>query len=141
DLTFSATGGTTGTVTSVNSQLPDGSGNVTVDSDDIDEGATNLYMTTSERSKLSGIAAGAEVNVNADWDSSSGDSQILNKPIIPEDVSDLTDTGGLFFSGSFDDLTDVPTSVAGYGITDVFTKTQTDELLDDYYSITQVDVL
>lgn len=33
--------------------------------------------------KLAGIATGAEVNVNADWNSSSGDSQILNKPTIP----------------------------------------------------------
>lgn len=32
------------------------------DSDDISEGSTNLYMTSSERSKLSGIEAGAEVN-------------------------------------------------------------------------------
>jgi hypothetical protein len=34
-------------------------------SDDLAEGVTNLYMTTSERSKLSGIATGAEVNQNA----------------------------------------------------------------------------
>ena len=36
-----------------------------------------------EKDKLSGIAAGAEVNVNADWDAASGDAQILNKPSIP----------------------------------------------------------
>lgn len=38
--------------------------------------------TTAESAKLSGIAAGAEVNVNADWTSGSGDSQILNKPTL-----------------------------------------------------------
>ena len=43
--------------------------------------------TDTEKTKLSNIADGAEVNVNADWDSSSGDSEILNKPTIP--------TGGL----------------------------------------------
>ena len=40
-------------------------------------------MSTAHHDKLDGIAAGAEVNVNADWNSSSGDSQILNKPTIP----------------------------------------------------------
>ena len=40
-------------------------------------------FTDAYQTKLEGIAAGAEVNVNADWNSSSGDSQILNKPTIP----------------------------------------------------------
>lgn len=44
--------------------------------------STNDY-TTAEKSKLEGIAAGAEVNVNADWNATSGDAQILNKPTIP----------------------------------------------------------
>ena len=39
-------------------------------------------LTTAE-TKLAGVEAGAEVNVNADWNSTSGDSQILNKPTIP----------------------------------------------------------
>ena len=37
-------------------------------------------MTGADKTKLNGIATGAEVNVNADWNSGSGDSQILNKP-------------------------------------------------------------
>jgi len=40
-------------------------------------------ISPSEKTKLAGIATGAEVNVNADWNSTSGDSQILNKPSIP----------------------------------------------------------
>ena len=36
--------------------------------------------TTSEKNKLAGIQEGAEVNVNADWNATSGDAQILNKP-------------------------------------------------------------
>jgi hypothetical protein len=40
-------------------------------------------MSASDKTKLDGIAAGAEVNVNADWNSVSGDAQILNKPVIP----------------------------------------------------------
>ncbi|MGL4297341.1 MAG: hypothetical protein ACRCTG_16655 [Aestuariivirga sp.] len=43
---------------------------------------TDNNYTTTEKSKLSGIAAGAEVNVNADWNAISGDAQILNKPTL-----------------------------------------------------------
>ena len=43
---------------------------------------TDNNYTTTEQTKLAGIAAGAEVNVNADWTSVSGDSQILNKPTL-----------------------------------------------------------
>jgi nitrogen fixation protein len=46
-------------------------------------GASLNDYTTAEKSKLAGIAAGAEVNVNADWNATSGDAQILNKPTIP----------------------------------------------------------
>ncbi len=42
---------------------------------------TNAF-TDAEQTKLSGIATGAEVNVNADWNSVSGDSQISNKPTL-----------------------------------------------------------
>ena len=52
--------------------------------------STNDY-TTAEKQKLAGITAGAEPNVNADWNATSGDAQILNKPT---NVSDFTnDTG------------------------------------------------
>jgi hypothetical protein len=62
--------------------------------------STNDY-TTAEQTKLAGIAAGAEVNVNADWNATSGDAQILNKPTIPTGIvtdvtatSPITSTGG-----------------------------------------------
>jgi hypothetical protein len=45
--------------------------------------ATNLangLMSSTDKSKLDGVASGAEVNINADWTASSGDAQILNKP-------------------------------------------------------------
>lgn len=58
-------------------------------------------FTNTLKTKLEGISAGAEVNVNADWNASSGDAQILNKP----------------------------TTVAGYGITDTYTKTEIDSAL------------
>jgi hypothetical protein len=39
-------------------------------------------FANGDKTKLDGIATGAEVNVNADWNSLSGDSQILNKPTL-----------------------------------------------------------
>ena len=45
--------------------------------------STNDY-TTLEKTKLSGIADGAEANVNADWNATSGDALILNKPTIQD---------------------------------------------------------
>lgn len=43
---------------------------------------TDNNYTTTEKNKLAGIQAGAEVNVNADWNAVSGDAQILNKPTL-----------------------------------------------------------
>ena len=40
-------------------------------------------MSATDKSKLDGIASGAEVNVQSDWNASSGDSFIQNKPTIP----------------------------------------------------------
>ena len=52
---------------------------------------TDNNYTTEEKEKLNGIAAGAEVNVNADWNATSGDAQILNKPT---NVSAFTNDAG-----------------------------------------------
>ncbi len=52
-------------------------------------------MSAADFTKLAGIAAGAQVNVQSDWNASSGDAAILNKP----------------------------TTLAGYGITDAMTAT------------------
>ena len=43
--------------------------------------STNDY-TNEEKNKLSSIAANAEVNVNADWNATTGSAQILNKPNV-----------------------------------------------------------
>ena len=45
-------------------------------------------MSTAHHDKLDGIATGAEVNVQSDWDATSGDAQILNKPTIPAAYTD-----------------------------------------------------
>lgn len=52
-------------VKSVNAITPV-AGAVTLDSDDISEGSTNLYFTSAERTKLTGIETGAQVNVATD---------------------------------------------------------------------------
>lgn len=54
------------------------------------KGLSTEDYTTTEKNKLAWIEAGAEVNVNPDWNSVSWDSQILNKPTIPTNTSDLT---------------------------------------------------
>ena len=71
---------------------------------------TDNNYTTAEKNKLGGIASGAEVNVNADWNAVNGDAFILNKPTkvsdfqndtgfitsaaLPTKVSDLVDDSG-----------------------------------------------
>ena len=55
-------------------------------------------MTAAQYTKLSGIAAGAEVNVQSDWNASSGDAQILNKPTIPTNNNQLTNGAGYITS-------------------------------------------
>lgn len=52
------------------------------------KGLSENDFTDALKTKLDGIEAGAEVNVNADWNAVSGDALILNKPTIP-DVSGL----------------------------------------------------
>jgi hypothetical protein len=68
-----------GAVDSVNGET----GIVVLNQDEILDGTTYKQYSLTEKNKLAGIAAGAEVNVNADWNAVSGDAQILNKPSIP----------------------------------------------------------
>ena len=56
-------------------------------------------MLPADKIKLNGIAANAEVNVNADWNATKGDALILNKPILATVAT----------SGSYNDLTGKPT--------------------------------
>jgi ribosomal protein L35AE/L33A len=60
------------------------------------KGLSENDFTNTLKTKLDGIEDGAQVNVNADWNATSGDAQILNKPTIPSAVtktSDLTNDG------------------------------------------------
>lgn len=51
--------------------------------------STNDY-TNAEKTKLAGIAEGAQKNVQPDWNASTGDGAILNKPTVPTKTSQLT---------------------------------------------------
>ncbi len=63
---------------------------------DVSDAGSGAIITGDERTKLTGIEAGAEVNVNADWNATSGDAEILNKPTIPTvPVDDVTGGTGL----------------------------------------------
>lgn len=82
------------------------------------DGTTNKVYTATEKTKLSGIAAGAEVNVQSDWNQSdsTADDYIKNKPTLgtmaSESASDYTPTSGLATvatTGSYPDLHNRPT--------------------------------
>ena len=60
-------------------------GNVTV------TGTVDGRDVASDGTKLDGIASGAEVNVKSDWNSTTGDNEILNKPT---NVSAFTNDAG-----------------------------------------------
>lgn len=78
---------------------------------------TTASYTTSEQTKLTGIEAGAEVNVNADWGAISGDAQILNKPVLSTVATTgaYSDLSGLPILGtaSATNITDYATSAQG----------------------------
>ena len=47
------------------------------------KGLSENDFTNTLKTKLDGIESGAQVNVNADWNATTGDAEILNKPTIP----------------------------------------------------------
>lgn len=73
-------------------------------------------MLPADKIKLNGIAAGAEVNVNADWNATEGDALILNKPTLAtvatsgsyDDLAGKPVLATVATSGSYNDLKDVP---------------------------------
>jgi len=64
------------------------SGSQTVDGRDV----------SADGSKLDGIDSGAEVNVQSDWNATTGDARILNKPTIPTNTNELTNGAGFLTS-------------------------------------------
>jgi len=81
---------------------------------------TDENFTSAEKTKLSGIEAGAEVNVQSDWNEAdnTADDYIKNKPSIPTNTSDLNNDSGFLtsadvstvaISGDYGDLLNKPT--------------------------------
>ena len=80
---------------------------------------TDNNYTTNDKKKLDGIESGAEVNVQSDWNATSGDAVILNKPTIPAAVAVKGDAETTYRTGN------VNITPANIG---VYTKTQVDAL-------------
>ena len=57
------------------------------------------FMSATDKTKLDGIATGAGVQVNSDWNSTTGFAKILNKPTLAKVAT----------SGKYTDLTGTPT--------------------------------
>ncbi len=104
-------------ITISSSQISDFQSSVTSNSAVLANTAKISYPST-DATKLAGIAIGAEVNVNADWNAVSGDAQIVNKPSLST----------VAVTGNFSDLLMKPTTIAGYGITDAV-KTSGDQTI------------
>lgn len=77
---------------------------------------TTASYTTAEQTKLAGIAAGAEQNVNPDWNAVSGDAQILNKPTLGTAAAQNTSAFATAAQGAKADSA-VQSVVAGTNVT------------------------
>lgn len=95
-----------------------------ISADLIQDGITNKVYTSTEKSKLAGIASGAEVNVQVDWNvtDTSSDAYIQNKPTIPVvDValttSELDEAWGTVFGVTISFTIDRVTYQAEEGMT------------------------
>ncbi len=64
--------------------------------------STAGLMSAADKTKLNGIATGAEVNVQSDWNvtDTASDAFIKNKPSIPTKTSDLTNDSGFITSAA-----------------------------------------
>ena len=69
-----------------------------------------LEFTQDDKNKLDSVADGAEVNVNSDWNASSGDAEILNKPdITPQTLASQLNALQGADRLDYDSLKDTPT--------------------------------
>ena len=99
--------------------IPTKTSDLTNDSDfasDANYVHTDNNFTTALKDKLNGIATGAEVNVQSDWDvtDTSSDAFIKNKPSIPAKTSDLTNDSGFITSAALPTKTSDLTNDSGF---------------------------
>ena len=95
---------------------------------------TDNNFTTALKDKLNGIATGAEVNVQSDWNitDNSSDAFIKNKPAIPAKTSDLTNDSGFITSAA------VPTKTSDLTNDSGFITNQVNNLVN-YYDQTAIN--
>lgn len=95
---------------------------------------TDNNFTTALKDKLNGIATGAEVNVQSDWNvaDTSSDAFIKNKPAIPTKTSDITNDSGFITSAA------VPTKTSDLTNDSGFITNQVNNLAN-YYTQSEVN--
>lgn len=117
--------------------IPAKTSDLTNDSDFVSDANyvhTDNNFTTALKDKLNGIATGAEVNVQSDWDvaDTSSDAFIKNKPAIPTKTSDLTNDSGFITSAA------VPTKTSDLTNDSGFITNQVNNLAN-YYTQSEVN--
>ena len=99
--------------------IPTKTSDLTNDSDFVSDANyvhTDNNFTTALKDKLNGIATGAEVNVQSDWNitDTSSDAFIKNKPAIPTKTSDITNDSGFITSAALPTKTSDLTNDSGF---------------------------
>ena len=99
--------------------IPTKTSDLTNDSDFVSDANyvhTDNNFTTALKDKLNGVATGAEVNVQPDWNvaDTSSDAFIKNKPAIPTKTSDLTNDSGYITSAALPTKTSDLTNDSGF---------------------------
>jgi hypothetical protein len=123
--------------TTVHSWLFDNTGNLTLPSggDIVDSTGTSVLgggttLPADASGYLVNDGSGALSWAAGDGTFSGDYDDLTNKPTIPADISDLTDTTNLLFSGSYNDLSNTPALFDG----DYTNLTNTPALFDGAYS-------
>ena len=117
--------------------IPTKTSDLTNDSDFVSDANyihTDNNFTTALKNKLNGIATGAEVNVQSDWNitDTSSDAFIKNKPAIPTKTSDITNDSGFITSAA------VPTKTSDLTNDSGFITNQVNNLAN-YYTQSEVN--
>lgn len=99
--------------------IPTKTSDLTNDSDFVSDANyvhTDNNFTTVLKDKLDGIATGAEVNIQSDWNitDTTSDAFIKNKPSIPTKTSDLTNDSGFITSAAVPTKTSDLTNDSGF---------------------------
>lgn len=137
--------------------IPTATSDLVNDSDFVSDASyvhTDENFTSAEKTKLSGIEAGAEVNVQSDWNEAdnTADDYIKNKPSIPTNTSDLNNDSGFLtsadvstvaISGDYDDLLNkptIPTKVSDLNNDSGFTSVSWTQIQATGTKIAEIDI-